>query len=786
MADYCEITGTLRKPEQNALAADAAIHIHRASKAGANMVIIPFRAISDDLGVVTFRVPKACTIYVSGRVDGLWKDASGNRYNEDNPKALAVPDADTATLESLVAVAAVPSEGLTVQDEGTPLATLIGTLNVTGAAGSIAQTAPGVAALSFNSMVNSLAGLSAPGGDRIAFYDQSASALQWLQLGTNLSITGTTLNATGGGGGASALDDLTDVVITSPATGAFLRYDGADWIDAVLVAGDIPDLSATYSPLAHVHTFNSLTSKPTTISGYGITDAWTNPGSGANTERFGAGATTNDRINSLAIMGEVGGGDDGVAIGPGTLSWGGKNFVGGSGAQMQSGGQGTIVGYNHLGLGGEATGYGALGQTGFGSFNFGYANHILPAWSGIGIGDNVWIVHDTPANAVASIGIGGGLTIGHKGVIVMGWGSDTAHTTPITTADYQFLMGLNDTGNPTHEGIRELIIGKGPTLAAPLSVRIHPTDASGTNISSTGHLRLEGSRPTGTGTGSSVIIATAPPTTSGSSLAPLVDRITVPSTGQISFSGADAGGGFGLVIPKDGKLGMIKLGSTSPNAYFYKIFNSASYRGVGVSYNAKLDESSAAYEVDSAAVAQGVFEYDASTGWTFYTAAASQSLALAGTINNTQEWGIGGAAVSGQRLTVRGKTSNASAYALLVQNSAPATIISVRNDKNVGINYDGWGTNAVGVISVGNGTAPTTSPADAFQIWSADINAVAGQAGAHFRNEINTAALILPGVRYKTDTGDPTDSFEGMIVINTFDNTLKVYADGGLRTIATW
>ncbi len=34
-----------------------------------------------------------------------------------------------------------------------------------------------------------------------------------------------------GGGGVSVLDDLTDVVITSPATGQILRYDGSHWVN---------------------------------------------------------------------------------------------------------------------------------------------------------------------------------------------------------------------------------------------------------------------------------------------------------------------------------------------------------------------------------------------------------------------------------------------------------------------------------------------------------------------------------------------------------------------------
>ncbi|HNC56660.1 MAG TPA: DUF2793 domain-containing protein [Leptospiraceae bacterium] len=43
-------------------------------------------------------------------------------------------------------------------------------------------------------------GLTDPNADRILFWDDSAGILTWLTLGTNLTITGTTLDATSGGG----------------------------------------------------------------------------------------------------------------------------------------------------------------------------------------------------------------------------------------------------------------------------------------------------------------------------------------------------------------------------------------------------------------------------------------------------------------------------------------------------------------------------------------------------------------------------------------------------------
>jgi hypothetical protein len=44
---------------------------------------------------------------------------------------------------------------------------------------------------------------------------------------------------------------------------------------------------------------------------------------------------------------------------------------------------------------------------------------------------------------------------------------------------------------------------------------------------------------------------------------------------------------------------------------------------------------------------------------------------------------------------------------------------------------------------------------------------------------------VLGLIETKTTTGDPTTGHEGRIVINTFDNTVKIYADAAWRTIAS-
>ena len=48
--------------------------------------------------------------------------------------------------------------------------------------------------------------------------------------------------ATVAGGGASAIDDLTDVTITAAASGDFLRHNGTAWVDATIAASDLPTM----------------------------------------------------------------------------------------------------------------------------------------------------------------------------------------------------------------------------------------------------------------------------------------------------------------------------------------------------------------------------------------------------------------------------------------------------------------------------------------------------------------------------------------------------------------
>lgn len=75
----------------------------------------------------------------------------------------------------------------------------------------------------------------------------------------------------GGGGGATTLDGLTDVTITSASTGEFLKYNGSDWVNSSLpeasssVAGIVTTGTQTFAG-KKTHTTSSASDTPLTIT----------------------------------------------------------------------------------------------------------------------------------------------------------------------------------------------------------------------------------------------------------------------------------------------------------------------------------------------------------------------------------------------------------------------------------------------------------------------------------------------------------------------------------------
>ena len=63
-------------------------------------------------------------------------------------------------------------------------------------------------------------------------------------------------NPPSSGGGATNLDSLTDVVITTPSTDQIIKYDGANWVNGVATGGSDP---WTYIKLSSDFTTSSAT-----------------------------------------------------------------------------------------------------------------------------------------------------------------------------------------------------------------------------------------------------------------------------------------------------------------------------------------------------------------------------------------------------------------------------------------------------------------------------------------------------------------------------------------------
>ncbi|MCO5157603.1 MAG: hypothetical protein M9945_12785 [Aquamicrobium sp.] len=147
---------------------------------------------------------------------GAYSDLSGTP-TLGTAAAADTGDFATAAQGSLAATAVQPGDLATVATTGA-YADLSGTPTLgtaaaadtgdfaTSAQGGLADTAlqPGAIGSTVQGhgdLLDDMAALSDPNADRMLFWDDSAGKVEWLTVGANLSISGTTLNASGGGGG---------------------------------------------------------------------------------------------------------------------------------------------------------------------------------------------------------------------------------------------------------------------------------------------------------------------------------------------------------------------------------------------------------------------------------------------------------------------------------------------------------------------------------------------------------------------------------------------------------
>ena len=107
---------------------------------------------------------------------------------------------------------------------------------------------------------------------------------------------------------------------------------------------------------------------------------------------------------------------------------------------------------------------------------------------------------------------------------------------------------------------------------------------------------------------------------------------------------------------------------------------------------------------------------------------------------------------------------------------------------NIGIGSTTFGTNAAQVFLQANGTAPSSSPADCYQQYSADVGGTAGEAGVHFRDELGLLTILgdggavldkTSGKGIKVDTSTPTFGWRDLLGDQFSKNT------GGTKPLLT-
>jgi hypothetical protein len=135
------------------------------------------------------------------------------------------------------------------------------------------------------------ASLADPGADRIMFWDDSADSVAFLTAGTNLTITGTTIDAASGGIAATIIDAKGDLIAGSAAdTAARLAVGATNGMALTVASGETTGLLWSFPPgyeLAYAEYTSSVT-----VSG---------ANEGAATTVVTAGAVTGDGSTVMRI-----------------------------------------------------------------------------------------------------------------------------------------------------------------------------------------------------------------------------------------------------------------------------------------------------------------------------------------------------------------------------------------------------------------------------------------------------------------------------------------------------
>lgn len=183
--------------------------------------------------------------------------------------------------------------------------------------------------------------------------------------------------------------------------------------------------------------------------------------------------------------------------------------------------------------------------------------------------------------------------------------------------------------------------------------------------------------------------------------------------GDVSVSEVASGilglaSGDSLRIATDGSTGTLQLGASGDVAIYRSGASKASLGdddSFRIAHTSSTPDGHALVSTAAGNDSPRLFFYNEGTG-------AASGVSLRGTAGGTFRIATGG---------VPGSSSG-------------TTRLSVFSNGNMGLGTETFGTNAAGVFAMVNGTAPTTSPADAVQLFSLDVNG-AGTASLGVRTE---------------------------------------------------
>ncbi|NBW08264.1 MAG: hypothetical protein EBR82_09575 [Caulobacteraceae bacterium] len=140
-----------------------------------------------------------------------------------------------------------------------------------------------------------------PPGDSFIYWDSTTLQPLFLGIGSGMTITSGVLNVSAGG--APACASITDATVTgcsllTASTAALARAAiGAGTSSFSGVYTDLAGIPSTFAPAAHTQAWSTITSTPSTLAGYGITDGVTTAGLSAT---LGGYATQSALTSGLA------------------------------------------------------------------------------------------------------------------------------------------------------------------------------------------------------------------------------------------------------------------------------------------------------------------------------------------------------------------------------------------------------------------------------------------------------------------------------------------------------